>query len=245
MSSIEITSRFRTIINRAIEMKFDKFVEDGLRVRKNDKLYKIFVCDEDEPLDIALELALQGVSSGKWLELKKKHGFDAFYHLSMVVTIGGAVQRVMKSGRVRTSPKKLAIEKLAVISINEKVDITPDMETLDVPITSKFTIRDMFDKAREKYGDTRFFSYSALGNNNCQNFIQMLLEVEGLYTEPVKNFVFQDLTQLVKELPESTAFISQGITHLGALANKYLGIGGRRQMGGSKSLNELYKQSQN
>ena len=151
----------------------------------------------------------------------------------------------MKSGRVRTSPKKLAIEKLAVISINEKVDITPDMETLDVPITSKFTIRDMFDKAREKYGDTRFFSYSALGNNNCQNFIQMLLEVEGLYTEPVKNFVFQDLTQLVKELPESTAFISQGITHLGALANKYLGIGGRRQMGGSKSLNELYKLSQN
>ena len=226
-----------------------------------------------EPVDIALELALQGVSSGKWLELKKKYGFDIFFHLSMVVTIGGAVQRVMKSGRVRTSPKKLAIEKLSVVSINENVDITPDMETLDVPITSSFTIKDMFDKAREKYGDTRFFSYSALGNNNCQNFIQMILEVENLYTEPVKNFVFQDITQLVKELPESTAFISQGFTNLNALANKYLGIGGRRQIGGkkpcwegyeqfgmkekdgrsvpncvpkggSKSLNDLYKQSQ-
>ena len=226
-----------------------------------------------EPVDIALELALQGVSSGKWLELKKKYGFDIFFHLSMVVTIGGAVQRVMKSGRVRTSPKKLAIEKLSVVSINENVDITPDMETLDVPITSSFTIKDMFDKAREKYGDTRFFSYSALGNNNCQNFIQMILEVERLYTEPVKNFVFQDITQLVKELPESTAFISQGFTNLKALANKYLGIGGRRQIGGkkpcwegyeqfgmkekdgrsvpncvpkggSKSLNDLYKQSQ-
>ena len=63
MSSIEITSRFRTIINRAIEMKFDKFVEDGLRVRKNDKLYKIFVCDEDEPDFFSLHY------KGLWLKM--------------------------------------------------------------------------------------------------------------------------------------------------------------------------------
>lgn len=182
-----------------------------------------------EPVNIAVELALQGVSEGKWLDLKKKYGFDEFFHLSMVVTVAGAVERVWKNGVKKMYPKELAIEKLSVVSINEDVEIKPTMETLEVRVTHRFSIKDMFDKAREKYGDTRFFSYSALGNNNCQNFIQMLLTVEGLYTEEVNNFVFQDITALVKELPESTQLFSQGVTHLGALANKYLGIGGAKK----------------
>lgn len=183
-----------------------------------------------QPLNIALELALQGVSKGKWLELKKKYGFDKFFHLSMLVTVGGAVERKMRNGRTIKEPKKLAIEKLAVVSINENIQIEDDMETQAVNVPKPFTINDMFNKAREKYGDTRFFSYSALGNNNCQNFIKMLLEVEGLYSAEADQFVFQDISQLVAELPEMTKAISQGITHLGALANKYLGIGGRRKM---------------
>lgn len=177
------------------------------------------------PVDITIELGLQGLSQGKWLELKKKYGFDEFYHLSMVATLGGAVERKTRGGRTIKAPKKLAIEKLAVVSINEDVEPKPNMETLDVPITHPFTINDMFNKARQAVGDTRFFSYSALGNNNCQNFIRMLLEAEGLYDEKEQAFVFQDISQLVKELPDSTVGISQGITHLAALANKYLGVG--------------------
>lgn len=179
------------------------------------------------PLNVAIDLALQGVSTGKWMELKKKYGFDEFYHLSMLVTLGGAVEQKKQNGRVVKYPKKLAIEKLAVVSINENVAIESDMETLSIS-SSQTTIQNMFDKAREKYGDTRFFTYSALGNNNCQNFIRMLLEVEGLYSEEAKQFVFQDISELVKELPESTKTISQGLTDIGALANKYLGIGGRK-----------------
>lgn len=38
MTSIEITPRFRTIINRAIEMKWKKFVEHGEKIRHSEKL---------------------------------------------------------------------------------------------------------------------------------------------------------------------------------------------------------------
>lgn len=184
------------------------------------------------PLNVAIDLALQGVSTGKWMELKKKYGFDEFFHLSMLVTVGGAVERKLRNGRLIKEPKKLAIEKLAVVSINENITIEPDMETLPVSVPKPFTINEMFSKAREKYGDSRFFSYSALGNNNCQNFIQMLLEVEGLYSEEAKRFVFQDISQLVKELPEATKTVSQGLTDIGALASKYLGIGGSKKKTG-------------
>ena len=71
----------------------------------------------------------------------------------------------------------------------------------------------------------------------------MLLKSEGLYREPEAQFVYQDLTELVKELPESTSAISQGITNIGALANKYLGVGGSSMGSGKVGLADLYHMS--
>jgi hypothetical protein len=192
------------------------------------------------PIAFALDLALQGISAGEWERLKDKYGFDKFYHLSMVATLKGAKEIVLNKGKRIRQNKQLAIEKLEVVSVNENIEIGEGMETQDViiPKDKVFNIKDMFQKARDRVGDTKFFSYSALGQNNCQDFIGLLLDVEGLYNEPEKQFVYQDISALSKELPQSTVAISQGITHLGALANKYLGIGGSRA-----TLHSLYRDS--
>jgi hypothetical protein len=181
------------------------------------------------PIAGALDLALQGVSAGEWERLKEKYGFDKFYHLSMVVTLRGAKDIVLNTGRKMKVAKQLAIEKLEVVSVNENIEKGEGMETQEVPLAGKsFSINDMFKKARETVGDTKFFAYSALGHNNCQDFISILLETQGLYREPERLFVYQDLSELVKELPAFTKAFSQGVTYIGALANKHLGVGGNR-----------------
>jgi hypothetical protein len=180
-------------------------------------------------LNVGIDLALQGVSAGKWEELKEKYGFDKFFHLSLIIYLRGANEITLNTGKKRKVPKVLQVEKLEVISVNENVGFVEGQEELDVPLTGQpFTLRDMLQKTRDRLGDTRYFSYSALGDNNCQNFVKELLTSEGLYREPEKDFTFQDLSELVKELPESTKAIAQGVTHIGALANKYLGIGGAK-----------------
>ena len=195
------------------------------------------------PINFALDLALQGVSAGKWEQLKEKYGFDKFFHLSMVATLQQKTT-ISVNGRPKRVPKQLAIEKLEVVSVNDNIDVGEGMETQDVPLAgASFNIKDMFQKTRAEVGDTRFFSYSALGGNNCQDFIKMLLKSEGLYREPEAQFVYQDLTELVKELPESTSAISQGITNIGALANKYLGVGGSSMGSGKVGLADLYHMS--
>lgn len=169
------------------------------------------------PVAYALELTLQGVSGGEWERLKEREGFDKFFHLSMVVTL--------RSG------KRLAVEKLEVVSVNENIEVADGMETQDVPIPADhptITINGMFRKTRERVGDTKFFSYSALGHNNCQDFMDMLLTSEGLYREAERLFVYQDISSIARDLPELTRAFSQGVTYLGALANKFLGIGGNR-----------------
>jgi hypothetical protein len=181
------------------------------------------------PVSGTLELALQGASAGEWERLKQREGFDRMFHLSMMVTLKGAHSVVLNNGRKMRVAKPLAIEKLEVISVNENILQAEGMETLEVPLTvSPFSIHQMFDKARAKVGDTRFFSYSALGQNNCQDFIKLLLEVEGLYREEERKFVYQDISALARDLPQGTKAFVEGTTYLGALANKYLGIGGGR-----------------
>jgi hypothetical protein len=91
------------------------------------------------PIAFALDLALQGISAGRWEELKQKYGFDKFFHLSLVATV-----------KVGGRPKQLAIEKLEVVSVNENIEKSPEMETLDVPLAGKtFTISQMLEQALE------------------------------------------------------------------------------------------------
>lgn len=184
------------------------------------------------PIAFALNLALQGISAGEWERLKQKYGFDKFYHLSMIVSLKGAKEIVLRNGKKLKQNKQLSIEKVEVVSVKDEVSGTEGMELQNViiPKDKVFNINDMFKKAREKVGDAKFFSYSALGQNNCQDFIALLLDVEGLYNEEEKLFVYQDISELVKELPTTTKVITQGLTDVGALANKYLGIGGNRNL---------------
>jgi hypothetical protein len=181
------------------------------------------------PVSSTLELVLQGVSGGEWERLKKKYGFDSFFHLSMVVGLRGAKDITLNTGKKLKVAKQLAIEKLEVVSVNENVIAGEGMQTQDVPLAGKsFTINDMFRKARDKVGDATFFAYSALGKNNCQDFIALLLDVEGLYRAEEKAFVYQNISQLVEELPAFTKGFAQTVTDLGALVNKATGIGGSK-----------------
>ena len=171
-----------------------------------------------KPLNIAIELAFQGVSAGQWADLKKKYGFDKFYHLSAVVTLK------------KEDTKQMAFEKLEVISFNDNIGYKEGdgTEILPVEVTKSFTVAEMFDKTRKTVGDDRFFSYSGVGGNNCQDFIAMCLTSVGLYGAKEKAFTYQDMKALTDELPLKVKAVARGVTQIGAIANKFLGIGGNQ-----------------
>ena len=175
-----------------------------------------------KPVEDWINKVFQGVSVGQWETLKKKYGIDKFFHLTLVCTVDG--------------DKKVAVEKLEVISVNENVPSGEGVETHEVPLKGKsFTISNTLELARAKVGDATFFSYDALGGNNCQNFVALLLEVQGLYGPSEKAFVYQDIKSLVAELPPRLLTFSKATTDLGALFNKATGIGGGRSVGGVRN----------
>ena len=171
-----------------------------------------------KPIEDWINKVFQGVSVGKWESLKKKYGMDKFFHLTLVCEVYGG--------------RKVAVEKLEVISVNENIPSGEGVETQEVPMDGKlFTIREMLDKTRVNMGDAKFFSYDALRGNNCQNFVAELLKAVDLYRAAEKGFVFQDITSLVAELPQHLLTFQKATTNLGALFNKATGIGGRMSGG--------------
>ena len=166
----------------------------------NSKIIDVKLCKE--VVSENTEFLMKALSGQKtWDEAKKKHGFDKFYHLFMIVS--------MDNGR------KIHIEKNEVIRMSHNPRACPDALDLGNP---DITLNEMLSKTRQRIGDKEFFTYVPLGNN-CQNFINQLLRSIGLWNETSSHFVYQNIKGLREELPSYTKYLAKGLTDLGAYAN--------------------------
>jgi hypothetical protein len=161
------------------------------------------------PIMGVIDKAINIISLGKWGTLKNKYGFDEMFHLALIANVGN---------------KNIVIEKNEVININTSYKTSDKTETLPINLTGPMTINEMLNKGRASVGDNMWFSYDAF-KNNCQYFIKYCLEASGLYDTKAKDFLFQDITELTKEMPEYVKRFANVATTTGAIINKITGQG--------------------
>lgn len=167
------------------------------------------------PLREMFDKALNLISLGAWSKAKKKYGFDTFFHLGLLATLDNGQTYI--------------VEKLDRPSVSQDFNLNEQgLELLDVPLTGlgakRLTINGLLEDARKAVGDQKFFEYDSF-RNNCQFFVRMLLDNQGLYTEREKNFFFQDISQLVNELPEYVQSFQRLATDTTATIGKLRGEG--------------------
>ena len=164
-----------------------------------------------QPVMSAIDSILNTVSVGKWASLKKKYGFDKFFHLGLEVDLQDG--------------KKLTVEKLDIVEVSDNNYEGKGVDKQEVPLKGKqFTLMQLLDTARKNVGDKKFFEYDAF-QNNCQWFVSYLLQGQNLYGPKEKEFVFQDIKELVSELPDYVSKFQRGITDVSATIKKLIGYG--------------------
>lgn len=167
------------------------------------------------PINSIINKALNIISFGKWEKLKARYGFDRLFHLALVATVnaGGTLKNVI-------------MEKNEVVNVSTSYKTDHQTEIYQIPLNpnQKLTVSQILNNARQKVGDKTFFSYDAF-KNNCQFFIKYLLEGVNLYTDGAKNFLFQDLTEIIKGLPSYIGQIANAVTTTGAVVSKLSGKG--------------------
>jgi hypothetical protein len=170
------------------------------------------------PLDTLTNTLLQLVTAGNWDEIKRRGGHDALFHLGIVIN------------------QKYTIEKLEKLEARESAEVLtkPEVQLMEVSVDKDLSINEMMENAKRGMSKN-FYTYSALGGNNCQNFVLGLLKNSGLLNASLKEFIFQNIEKLIEETPSLTKYLTQGVTDLARyVGNIFESIvykkGGKRRM---------------
>ena len=167
------------------------------------------------PIYNSINKALNLISLGKWNKVRKEFSYDTLYHLALVATI------LMDDGTY----KRILIEKNQQININDRPKMYDTTEFITIPVsTLDLTINNMLDNTIDKIGKDHFYTYDAF-SWNCQDFIKSILMSNNLYNNRLNNFVYQELTDLVNNLPSYVPITSRLITDLASLIDRLRGAG--------------------
>lgn len=138
----------------------------------------------------------------KFIGALKNTPYDSLIHIGVVI-----------NGKYLT-------EKDAVLNFEKSGVPTQSTDTLEVQLgTKSITIQDLLENTRKRMGDQRFSEYRAL-SWNCQDYLQNMLEANGVSTAETTKFIKQDLEQVVKNLPSFTNAISNFFTGAKAVINR-------------------------
>jgi hypothetical protein len=175
-------------------------VQDFLNKYGNDLISNITL--RRAPIKGIINTLLNWISLGKWDELRKKYGYDTFYHLSMVFDV---------------SNTSAVLEKNQIINLATGYNQQPDTQILRIQNPS-VTVNELLDRTRKQMGDTNFFTYDAF-TNNCQVFLLNVLKANSMLTPTAQDFILQPIDKLVNELPSYMKPVAKTLTDIAAIGD--------------------------
>ncbi len=182
------------------------------------------------PVSKYLEGVLSLITKGKYDQAKKSLSYDRMFHLALVIEL--------RDANGNTTLNK--VEKLAEPNFqktDDSVFANPKTESIDVPLNDKqITAGEFVKNAQAKMG-TGFYNYDAF-STNCQHFVMGLLDANGLGSSEIKEFVYQNVEELLRQQPQYTGDFAKFITNLGHIKDRiFQGYGIRPSLRGCKANN--------
>lgn len=161
------------------------------------------------PLSNLLLTGVNLISLNTFDDLRKKYGFDNLYHLSMIAYLPNTNIIIEKNETVVIEPLSTST------SLNDKT------EYFDVEIPRGLTLNTMINNTINDLGSSKFYSYSAF-NNNCQVFIEAILDSNNISSQRAHDFLFQDLSGIRNELNNSEySYVPKVVNKITDLASTF------------------------
>ena len=195
----------------------------GAKLDYSNKIKKILKKYGDEeilairigrrPIDNRVEKAFNIISLGKWDKLRNDYYYDTLFHLFLILTL--------KDGTV------ISFEKNSIVTMTEN-DSRCSMKNVDCieleyPANS-ITLNELVRKPLERIGKDMYFVYDPF-KKNCQIFVSDILKTFNLYSKKAKEFIYQDISEIVKRLPFYVKWVGKSVTDIDATVSKISGAG--------------------
>lgn len=155
------------------------------------------------PIQSGVEKVLDFISQGKYSEIKDRYAYDTMYHLRLDFSIAGRNYMTEKTANIQFR-NAITNEDDEVLKISN-----PSIKFIDFVMN---TIKRM---------KSNYFTYDAF-TNNCQNYILNVLQSNNLITSDAKNFIYQPVDDMIKELPSYVKKFASLATKAGSYVDKGL-----------------------
>jgi hypothetical protein len=149
------------------------------------------------PINEAIRNVINIASKGELEKNMQYLNYDNIYHLQLVIN------------------QTFILEKNSIIEVKPFGVYSPHTAVIRVPLNINITISTFITHAIKKTGP-QIFRYNPAGHN-CQNFVMSLLDGSNLNNPILTNFILQDSTALLKNVPDLSK-----ITDIGALVDRVI-----------------------
>ena len=157
------------------------------------------------PINGMIEKALNLSSLGKWKKLRKEYYYDTLFHLAIIFQVDCNGKNTLIKG-----------EKNSTVDIIDDIDFHNNTEIYNIkykPYT--LNINDFIYDTLERIGKNDFFIYDPFAKN-CQFFIRHLLKTHNLYNDEIEKWLFQNISEIVNNLPWFSKWFAKSITDIDA-----------------------------
>ena len=193
------------------KLDFSNKIKKILKQYGNENIVSIRI--GRRPINKLVEKAFNIISIGKWNELRNQYYYDKLFHLFLIITLQDGT--------------KLSLEKNDIVNMNVNdsrcSEKNVDCIEIEYPQNS-MTVNDLVKKPLDRIGKNNYFVYDPF-KLNCQIFIKSVLETFGLYNSNINNFVYQDLTNIIENLPFYVSWVGKAVTDISAFGKKISGAG--------------------
>ena len=165
-----------------------------------------------KPIEKIIEKALNIISLGKWNKLRKKYYYDTLFHLSLQLTLDDNTI--------------ISFEKIDIVDLTlEEICSDTNVECKDTAYQQNtLTLNEFVKDPLDRVSKEDYFIYSSF-KLNCQDFVSKILNHFKLLTPEAKKFIYQDISQIIKELPFYTRWGANLVTGALAFKKKITGAG--------------------
>ena len=193
------------------KLSFSNQIKKILGKYGNQKIRSIYI--GRRPINDMVEKAFNVISLGKWSKLRDQYYYDKLFHLFLIIQLD--------------DDTVISLEKNSIVTMTEDDMRCSMKDTECVKIeypTDSISLDDFVRKPLERIGKDKYFVYDPF-QANCQIFIRAVLETFGLYSKKIDDFVYQDITDIVKRLPWYVKYVAKAVTDVDATVSKITGAG--------------------
>lgn len=165
------------------------------------------------PIDSRVEKAFNIISLGKWEQLRKDYYYDTLFHLFLLLTL--------KDGTV------ISLEKNSIVTMTENDNrcSIAGVECIEIEYPqNSITLNELVRTPLARVGKDIYFVYDPF-KKNCQLFVSEILKTFNLLSQKAKDFIYQDISEIVKRLPFYIKWTGKAATDIDATYQKAIGAG--------------------